>query len=152
MAPAIMIQGSMTDYLLSIVNDAKREGRAALSRRIAFVWSGSLSRYDPAVGGFPVALGPNVIETSWGMVRFKPEEAPGNLSMVTDASDQVRFERLLGQGEPAEIDVVMTGTLIPDESLVYDFSHDAEGVGLIMPFVRVEAVTFLMPRRDADHR
>jgi hypothetical protein len=37
----------------------------------------------------------------------------------------------------------MTGRLVPDESLVYDFSHDQEGRGLIMPFVRVEQVDFL---------
>jgi hypothetical protein len=34
--------------------------------------------------------------------------------------------------------VVMTGRLIPDESVVYDFSHDQDGLGLIMPVVRVE--------------
>jgi hypothetical protein len=139
-------------FALNRERDAKRAGRTALSRRIAFVWTGTLSRYDPAVGGFPVALGPNVIETKWGMVRFKPEEAPGNLSVVTDASDQLRFERLLSQGKPVEIDVVMTGTLIPDESIVYDFSHEAEGVGLIMPFVRVEQVMFLLSRPDPNRR
>jgi len=139
-------------FALNRQRDGDRIGRAALSRRIAFVWTGSLSRYDAAVGGFPVALGPNLIETSWGMVRFKPEEAPGNLSVITDASDQVRFERLLRQGKPVDIDVVMTGTLIPDESIVYDFSHDAEGVGLIMPFVRVEEVAFVMSGRDSNYR
>jgi hypothetical protein len=40
----------------------------------------------------------------------------------------------------------MTGRLIPQESIVYDFSHDEEGLGLIMPLVRVEQVDFVMPR------
>jgi len=131
-------------FALNRERDAARVGREALSKRIAFVWSGSLSRYDPTVGGFPVAIGPKVIKTRWGIVRFKPEDAPGNLTAVTEASDQVRFERLLREGLSIEIDVVMAGRLIPQESIVYDFSHDEEGVGLIMPFVRVEEVAFLM--------
>ncbi len=80
------------------------------------------------------------------MVRFKPEETPGNLSIATDASQQIFLERLLEQGQPVEIDVVMTGRLIPEESIVYDFSHDEEGLGLIMPFVRVEQVDCVMFR------
>lgn len=132
-------------FALNRERDAKREGRTALSVPVAFVWSGSLSRYDPSIGGFPIALGPNFIKTSWGLVRFKPEEAPGNLSVVPDASHQSAFEHLLEHGQPVEIDVVMTGRLIPGESLVYDFSHEEEGLGLIMPFVRVEQVDFVLP-------
>jgi hypothetical protein len=56
---------------------------------------------------------------------------------------------VLEQGQPVEIEVVMTGKLIPEESIVYDFSHDEEGLGLIMPFVRVEQVDFVMPIIDA---
>ena len=78
------------------------------------------------------------------MVRFKPEETPGNLSVATDTSQQIHLERLLAQGQLVEIDVVMTGRLIPEESIVYDFSHDEEGLGLIMPFVRVEQVDCIM--------
>jgi hypothetical protein len=29
---------------------------------------------------------------------------------------------------------------------VYDFSHDEEGLGLIMPFVKVERVDFVFPK------
>ena len=106
----------------------------------------ALSRFDPMIEAFPVAIGPKFIKTSWGMVRFKPEEAPGNLSVATDASHQSHFQRLLEQGQPVELDVIMTGRLIPQESIVYDFSHDEEGLGLIMPLVRVEQVDFVMPR------
>ena len=129
--------------------DATRQGRAALSMLVAFAWVGTLSRYDAVSGGFPVALGPKFVKTSWGMVRFKPEEAPGNLSVAADAAQQIQLQRLLDQGQSVEIDVIMTGRLIPEESIVYDFSHDQEGLGLIMPVVRVEQVDFVMPTSEA---
>jgi hypothetical protein len=131
-------------FALNRERDGKREGNPALARQIAFIWAGVLSRYDPAIGGFPVALGPKFIKTSWGMVRFKPEEAPGNLSLSLPAAQHRALERFLEQGEPVEIDVVMTGRLIAQESIVYDFSHDEEGLGLIMPFVQVEKIDFVI--------
>ena len=133
-------------FALNRERDAKREGKPALVKQVAFTWTGALSRYASVIGGFPVALGPNFIKTTWGMVRFKPEEIPGNLSVATNTAQQVQLERLLEQGQPVEIDVVMTGRLIPEESIVYDFSHDEEGLGLIMPFVRVEQVDCVMFR------
>ncbi len=131
-------------FTLNRERDAKREGRPALSWLLAFAWAGELSAYNPESGGFPVALGPKFIKTKWGMIRFKPEEAPSNLVAETDAAQRERLQHLLAAGQPVEIDVVMTGRLIPDESLVYDFSHDEEGLGLIMPFVRVERVDFVL--------
>lgn len=131
-------------FELNRARDAKREGRPALSRRLSFLWSGELSAYREDRGGFPVALGPRFIKTSWGMVRFKPDDAPGNLSVSTDAERQEQFSRRLENGQSIEIDVVMTGRLIPQESILYDFSHDEAGLGLIMPFVRIEGVDFIM--------
>lgn len=131
-------------FALNRERDAKREGRSALSWPVAFAWVGELSRYDSRVGGFPVALGPKFVKTSWGMVRFKPEEAPGNLSITTDSIQRERIERQLAAGKSVEIEVVMTGQFIPGEAILYDFSHDEEGLGLIMPFVRVERVDFIM--------
>ncbi|HKC92646.1 MAG TPA: hypothetical protein VKB81_01370 [Nitrospira sp.] len=131
-------------FELNRERDAKRAGRPALSKRLAFCWTGELSQFNPQIEGFPVALGPKFMKTSWGMVRFKPEEAPGNLSVTTDLAHRQQFQRQLDQGQTVEIEVVMTGVLIPDESIVYDFSHDEEGLGLIMPFVRVERVDFVM--------
>lgn len=130
-------------FILNRERDANREDRTALLKPIAFVWAGLLSRYDREAGGFPVALGPRLVRTSWGMVRFKPDDAPSNLSVVTDTADRARFERLLTEGQEVEIDVVMTGSLVLQESIVYDFSHDEEGLGLIMPFVRIERVYFI---------
>ena len=45
---------------------------------------------------------------------------------------------------PVEIEVVMTGRLIPDESIIYDFSHEEEGQGVIMPVVRIEQVDYVL--------
>ena len=131
-------------FSLNRERDAKREGRPALSWRLAFVWAGELSPYKPELGGFPVAIGPKFIKTKWGMVRFKPEEAPSNLVALVDTLQRDRLHKELAAGKTVEVDVVMTGQLIPDESLVYDFSHDEEGLGLIMPFVRVERVDFVI--------
>jgi hypothetical protein len=131
-------------FALNRKRDVKRESSPALSWRLAFAWVGELSPYRDEIGGFPVALGPKFIKTSWGMVRFKPEEAPGNLSVTTDADLREQFSRRLESGQTVEIDVVMTGKLIPEESIMYDFSHNEAGLGLIMPFVRVERVEFVM--------
>jgi len=134
-------------FSLNRERDAKREGRPALAWPIAFVWSGTLSGYNAEQGGFSVSLGPKFIRTGWGLVRFKPDEAPSNLVAVPNAAQRKRLQAVLAKGRPVEIDVLMIGRLIPNESLVYDFSHDEEGLGLIMPFVRVERVDYLLPLR-----
>jgi hypothetical protein len=139
-------------FALNRERDAKRIGRPALSKQVAFAWTGTLSRYDAAIGGHPVAIGPKFIRTSWGMVRFKAEEPPGNLIATVEPANESRLQRLLEKDQPVEIEVVMTGRLIPEESIVYDFSHDEEGLGLIMPFVRVERVDFVMLPPDESPR
>lgn len=131
-------------FALNRERDAKREGRSALGWRVAFAWSGELSSYDPHSEGFPVAVGPKFIKTKWGMVRFKPEEVPGNLSVSTGHRQRDELQKKLENGQSVAIDVVMTGKPIPEESIVYDFSHDEDGLGLIMPFIRVERVDFIM--------
>lgn len=132
-------------FALNRARDARREGRSALSWPIAFMWSGTLSPYNAESGGYAVALGPHFIRTGWGLVRFKPDEAPGNLVAVPDADQRKRIQAIMAKGQPVDIEVLMTGRLIPDESLVYDFSHDEEGLGLIMPFVRVDRVDLILP-------
>lgn len=131
-------------FALNRERDSRREGHEALETAVAFLWTGELSRYDPWSDGFPVALGPKLVKTAWGMVRFKPEDAPANLSVTTDVIRREHWRRQIAEGHPVEIDVLMTGKLIPEESIVYDFSHDEEGLGLIMPFVRVERVDFFL--------
>lgn len=107
------------------------------------VWSGELSRYDEEEGGFRVALGPKFNRTSWGEVRFKHEDLPATL-IASAGEATADLKARMQRGEQIEIDVVMCGTLVPEESLVYDFSHDVEGLGLIMPVVRIEAVAFVL--------
>ncbi|MCC2641661.1 MAG: exported protein of unknown function [Nitrospira sp.] len=130
-------------FALNRERDARREGRAALQWRIAFLWIGELSRFDDQSGGFRVALGPKFNRTDWGEVRFKPEDLPATLVALA-GHDTARLNERLRSGEPVAIDVLMFGRLIPEESLLYDFSHEKEGQGLIMPVVQVEAVEFIL--------
>ena len=133
-------------FRLNRERDAKREGREALTWPVAFLWSGELSRYEPEVGGFTIAMGPIFTPTGWGMVRFKAEDLPGTLVAIPGAGERDRLRRQVEAGQKVEIAIAIIGRLIPEESLVYDFSHDEEGLGLIMPVVRVERVAYLLAR------
>jgi len=133
-------------FSLNRERDAKRAGKEALQWKMVFLWSGELSHYNPNTGGFGLAIGPVFTPTRWGVVRFKPEEVPSNLVVIPDPSTREVLRRQLEAGRKVDIEIVMAGRLIPDESLVYDFSHDEEGVGIIMPVVRIERVEFLLPR------
>ena len=115
-----------------------------MTQLITFVWFGELSRYDAEAGGFRVALGPKFTSTRWGVVRFKYEDLHGDL--VAKASETLRneLEQRFTRGESVDITVAMTGRLIPDESVVYDFSHDQQGLGVIMPVVKVERLDYLL--------
>jgi hypothetical protein len=136
-------------FALNRERDARREGNAVLSWIVTFAWPGELSPYDADVRGFRVAVGPKLSSTRWGIVRFKPEEVPGNLVVIADAALREKLQRRFERRQRLAIEVVMTGRFIPEESLVYDFSHDEEGRGLIMPVVRVERVDFLLNGRGA---
>ena len=113
---------------------------------VVFLWSGELSHYRPTIGGFGLASGPTFTPTRWGVVRFKPEEVPSNLVVIPDSGIRDVLRRQLDAGQKIDIDIVMVGRLVPDESLVYDFSHDEAGVGVIMPVVRIERVEYLLVR------
>jgi hypothetical protein len=133
-------------FELNRTRDAKRDGKPALHWRIAFVWPGELSTYDSEVDGFSVVIGPKFNHTRWGVVRFKYEDVPGNLRAIPDRTLGARLRRRAAQQKKVEIFVVMSGRLIPEESIVYDFSHDREGLGLIMPVVRVDRIEYLLAR------
>jgi hypothetical protein len=133
-------------FTLNRDRDAKRQGKEALQWTVVFLWSADLSRYDPTTGGFSLAIGPIFTPTRWGVVRFKPEEVPSNLVVIPNPSIRDVLRRQLDDGRKIGIEIAMVGRLIPDESLVYDFSHDEEGVGIIMPVVRIERVEYLMVR------
>jgi hypothetical protein len=133
-------------FTLNREHDAKRAGKKALQWTVVFLWSAELSRYDPTTGGFSLAIGPIFTQTRWGVVRFKPEEVPSNLVVIPNPSTRDVLRRQLDAGQKIDIEVAMVGRLIPNESLVYDFSHDEEGLGIIMPVVRIERVEYLLAR------
>lgn len=130
-------------FALNRERDAQREGKEPLQWLVTFVWLGELSRFDAQEGGFRVALGPKFNITTWGEVRFKHEDLPATLVALA-GGETAGLRARLQKGEHVEVDVLMTGRLIPEESLVYDFSHEAEGRGLIMPVVRIESVEFVL--------
>ena len=134
-------------FTLNRERDAKRAGNPALTQLITFVWFGELSRYDADAGGFRVALGPKLTPTRWGVVRFKYENLPGDLLAKASATMRSELEQRLAQGESFYMTVAMTGRLIPDESIAYDFSHDQEGLGVIMPVVKVERLDYLLTNK-----
>lgn len=131
-------------FNLNRERDAKREGKPALQWLVTFLWPGELSDYDHKSGGFRVAVGPKFNPTRWGIVRFKPEEVPSDLIVLPMAALRDILRARLEKGEHVEIEVAMTGRLIPEESIVYDFSHDEEGRGLIMPVVRIERIDYVL--------
>ena len=65
---------------------------------------------------------------------------------IPGAAERDRLRRQVEAGQKVEIAITIIGRLIPEESMVYDFSHDEEGLGLIMPVVRVERVEYLLAR------
>ena len=133
-------------FNLNRERDAKRDGNPVLQWRVTFVWPGELSDYDPRSGGFRVAVGPKFNPTRWGIVRFKSEEVPSNLMAIPHPSQREALQRRFEKDQSIEVDVALTGKLIPEESIVYDFSHDEEGRGVIMPVVRVERIDYLMAK------
>jgi hypothetical protein len=131
-------------FALNRERDAKRAGNPLLTQLITFVWFGELSRYDPSAGGFHVALGPKFTPTRWGVVRFKYEYVQGDLVAKASTPLREKLEQRFAQGKTVEIMVAMTGRLIPEESILYDFSHDQEGLGVIMPVVKIERLDYLL--------
>src|SRR5574338_220183 len=130
-------------FQLNRSRDERRRDKAALGWRVTFIWTGQLSQFDPGRHGFPVAVGPEFVRTRWGMVRFKPADLP-NLTAGAAASLQERLIGRINNGETITIRVAMTGHLIAEESVIYDFSHEEEGQGLIMPVVQVEQVDYVL--------
>jgi hypothetical protein len=131
-------------FALNRERDRLREGRDGLAGRLTFLWSGELSTYDFERGGFHVAIGPKLIPTRWGVARFKPENVPSNLIAVPAPTLKESLQKRVRTGERVEIDVAITGRLLPDESIIYDFAHDEPGQGMVMPVVRVEQVDYIL--------
>lgn len=129
-------------FALNRERDAGRVGKDALHWMIAFVWLGSCLVLIKKQEGFTWRSGRSS-RTGWGDVRFKHEDLPATLIALA-GGETTDLRTRQQQGERIEIEVLMAGRLIEEESLVYDFSHEAEGQGLIMPVVRIEALAFVL--------
>lgn len=132
-------------FALNRERDGLRAGREALAQRITFLWDGVLSGYVLDKSGFLVAIGPEMIVTTWGIVRFKPESLPAELVAVPPADLKGSLLARAARGETIRVIVAMTGRLVPEEALIYDFAHEDPGQGMVMPMVRVERIDYLVP-------
>jgi hypothetical protein len=123
---------------------ARAAKNAILEKPVAFLWEGILRQYLPEYQGFSLALGPELTNTSWGTIRFKPIALPDYLVAVP--SLDLRKELLARQkkGEHMEIMVLCIGTLVPDESLIYGFSHEDHQEGMILPVVSVQNIVYIL--------
>ena len=89
-----------------------------------------------------MAIGPKVIATRWGLVRFKPVDLPPFLRVtIPPELDQTVTMRREG-GEPVDLIVAMTGRLVAEESVMYDFAHEEPGQGMILPVLRIERLEY----------
>jgi hypothetical protein len=128
--------------------DAARVNNPALNQRVGFLWYGALTSFRSEVKGFGVAIGPHQIQTAWGIVRFKVAEQP--FEMVTIPPDHLleKFKSIRKKGGEIEVNILFMGRLIPEESLMYDFSSDQEGEGMILPIVELDQVEYLFNDRE----
>lgn len=131
-------------FALNRERDRLRAGRKTLTQRITFLWEGVLSTYTPDKHGFHVAIGPEVISTGWGHVRFKPENLPAELVATPPANLKESLRSRVKHGETIRVIVAITGRLVPEESLIYDFAHEDPKQGMVMPMVRVERIDYFL--------
>jgi hypothetical protein len=125
-------------------DQARAAKNAMLEKPIAFLWAGILRQYLSEYQGFSLALGPELTNISWGIIRFKPIDLPDYLVAVPSLA--LRKELLVRQkqGEQIEIMVICIGTFVPNESLIYGFSHDGEQKGMILPVVSVQNILYIL--------
>lgn len=131
-------------FQLNRTRDEARLIHKVLQQPIAFLWSGFLRRYMPEYQGFLVALGPELTSTSWGIVRFKPMGLPDYLVAIPSLESAKQIQSQQQKGEQIAIGVLFFGTLVADESLIYSFSHDQKGDGMILPVVQIEDVRYFI--------
>ncbi|GJL64521.1 MAG: hypothetical protein NPIRA04_31750 [Nitrospirales bacterium] len=131
-------------FTLNRARDEARNGHQLLRQHIAFFWSGFLRKYDIHHQGFRVAVGPVLTQTKWGIVRFKPVNLPNDMLAVPSKKLLKILQAKISQGKQIEITILYTGHLIPHESLMYTFSHDDTGLGMILPFVKIDEVQYLV--------
>ncbi len=124
--------------------DARRLGNPLLEQRIAFLWYGFLTSMRDDKPGFAVSIGPKQIQTSWGIVRFKVANLPLEMTAMpsTEILDAIKQKRT--SKEEVAVQILFQGKLIPEESLMYDFSTTKEGEGMILPIVALTQVDYFL--------
>lgn len=132
----------------SAKRDARRVGNPTLDKPIAFLWDGFLTSARENKAGFAVSIGPRHIQASWGVVRFKIAMLPREMTAMPSTKFFELIKQKRAQKEEVAILIVFRGKLIPEESLMYDFSTAKEGEGMILPIVNITQVDYLLP---SDH-
>ncbi len=125
-------------------DEIREKHPALLEQPIAFVWSGELRHFHEEHQGYTIALGPEIILTAWGLVRFKPRDIPDNMiaRIPTDGKDEILDK--LGSLKTTEIGVLFIGTLTESESIMYAFSHDGDHDGMILPVITITALKYYL--------
>ena len=131
-------------FAINRARDEAREGHPLLRQRLAFLWAGILRKYVPEYHGFTVAMGPELTATHWGMVRFKPMGLPAEMIAVPSSTLRISLQNQLDRGKQIEMKILFIGRLIQNESVMYAFSHDHSGQGMIMPVIRIEGVRYFI--------
>ncbi len=125
--------------------DARRVGNANLDQPIAFLWDGFLTTVRDDKPGFAVSIGPRKIQTSWGIVRFKIAMLPFEMTAMPSSVVLETIKQKRARKEEVAIFILFQGKLLPEESLMYDFSTAKEGEGMILPIVNITKVDYLLP-------
>lgn len=126
--------------------DAQRVGNPSLEQPIAFLWDGFLTSLREDKAGFGVSIGPRQIQTAWGVVRFKLANEPFEMTAIPSPEVMEAIEKKRSRKEAVEIIILYRGKLIPEESLMYDFSTEKEGEGMILPIVELTQVDYFLPK------
>ena len=125
--------------------DALRVGSPNLRQPIAFIWDGFLTGVRDDKAGFGVSIGPRQIQTSWGIVRFKLTNEPREMTAMPPPKLFEILKKKRALKEEVAIMILYRGTLIPEESLMYDFLTTHEGEGMILPIVELTQVDYFLP-------
>ena len=119
-----------------------------LTQPIAFLWDGFLTRVRDDNPGFGVSIGPRYIQTSWGIVRFKLANEPREMTAMPTPKVFDVLKQRRSQKEEVPIMILYRGTLAHAASLMYDFSTQKEGEGMILPIVELTQVDYFIPKDE----
>ena len=128
--------------------DALRVDNPNLTQSIAFLWDGFLTSLRKNKDGFGVSIGPRQIQTSWGIVRFKLANEPFEMTAMPPPNLFETLKKKRAGKEEVAIIILYRGTLIPEESFMYDFSTTNESEGMILPIVELTHVDYFLPESE----